>query len=73
MKNEHASYPSIYENILREKNELLVKVEELQIENDDLKIHLKRFTDVTSTFSVVHMQKQTGRTKIGPDRIPSYQ
>jgi len=29
LKNERASCPSIYENILREKNELLVKVEEL--------------------------------------------
>ena len=42
LKNERASCPSIYENILREKNELLVKVKELQTENDDLKIHLKR-------------------------------
>jgi len=38
LKNEHASYPSIYENILREKNELLVKIVKLQIENVDLKI-----------------------------------
>ena len=66
MKNEHASYPSIYENILREKNELLVKVEELQIENDDLKIRLKRFTDVASTSNTVHVQNQAFRTRSGP-------
>jgi len=56
LKHEHASCPSICENILREKNELHVKVLELQIENDDLKICLKRFTDVASTSSVVHVQ-----------------
>jgi len=38
LKNEHASYPSIYENVLRERNELLAKTVELQTENDDLKI-----------------------------------
>ena len=72
LKNEHVSCPSIYENILREKNELHIKVLELQTENDDSKIHLKRFTDIASTFSVVHEQNQTSRTRIGPGRIPSY-
>ena len=72
LKNEHASYPSMYENILRVKNELHVKVLELQTENDELKIRLKRFTDVAFTFIVVYVQNQTGRTRTGPGRIPSY-
>ena len=53
MKNEYASCPSIYENILRKKNELHVKVLELQTENNDLKICLKRFTDVASTLMIL--------------------
>jgi len=73
LKNEHASCPSIYENILREKNELHVKVLELQTENDDLKIRLKKFTDVASTSSIVHVQNQAGRTRSGLGRIPSYE
>ena len=70
MKNKHASFLSTCENILREKNELHVKVLELQTENDDLKIHLKRFTDVTFTSNTAHVQNQAGRTRLGPGRIP---
>ena len=74
LKNEHASCPyascpSIYENILRDKNELFVKIVKLQTENDDLKICLKRYTDAASTSSAAHVQNQTGRTGSGPDRI----
>ena len=71
MKNEHASCPSIYENILREKNELVAKTVELQTENDDLKICLKRFTNVVSTSSTAHVQNQAGRTGSVPGRTPS--
>jgi len=49
------------------------KIMELQTESNDLKIHLKRFTDVTSTSSTTHMQNLTGRTGSGSDIIPSYQ
>ena len=56
LKNEHVSCLSIYENVLRERNELHVKILELQTENDDLKIRSKRFIDVASTSSVVNVQ-----------------
>ena len=39
LKNEHASCSSIYENILRQKNELHVKVLELQTENDGAQLY----------------------------------
>ena len=73
LKKEHASFSSIYENILREKNELLAKTVELQTENDDLKIRLKKFIDVASTSSTIHVPNQADRTRSGPGRIPSYQ
>ena len=72
MNNEHTSCPSIYENILREKNKLLVKIVELQTENDDLKIRLKRFTDVIFTSSTALVQNQVGRTGSGSGKKPSY-
>ena len=50
-----------------------MKIVELQTENDDLKIRLKRLTDVSSTSSTAHIENQAGRTGSGPSRILFYQ
>jgi len=62
----------LFMKMFERENELHVKVLKLQTENDDLKIRLKKFTDVTSTSSTVHVQNQADRTGLGPGRILSY-